>query len=189
VVTTRRRDGALHTHGTVVEVDLFTPAEADAYLTEKFDGGPGRLVGAGELAADLGYLPGALAQAAAYIADQDITCADYRARFADRARTLDEIAPDALPDAYARTVAATLSLSVDAANRLKPVGLAKPLLVLLSLLDPNAIPWSVVVSQATVDYLSQHRDPVPIGEPGVAVDVERAGAALACLTRLHLATV
>src|SRR5262249_19240187 len=103
VVTTRRRDAALHTHGTVLEGDLFTPAEADAYLTEKFDGDPGRLVGAGELAADLGYLPVALAQAAAYIADQNITCADYRARFADRARSLDEIAPDALPDAYART--------------------------------------------------------------------------------------
>src|SRR5215470_1657915 len=73
LVTTRRRDAALHGHGrTVIDVGLFTPDQAVRYLTHKL--APGDLDNqpppeAGELAKDLGYLPLALAQAAAYIRD------------------------------------------------------------------------------------------------------------------------
>jgi NB-ARC domain len=70
VVTTRRRGAALATRGQLVPVDLLTDEEALAYLAAKFAGQPGRLMGASELASDLGHLPVALAQAAAYIADR-----------------------------------------------------------------------------------------------------------------------
>ncbi|SNS13197.1 NB-ARC domain-containing protein [Geodermatophilus pulveris] len=87
LVTTRRRDAALADRGTVIDVGLFTPGEAVAYLTGRLDPGgrcPERLVEAGELAEDLGRLPLALAQAAAYMQDRDLTCAAYRQRLARR---------------------------------------------------------------------------------------------------------
>jgi hypothetical protein len=56
--------------------------------------------------------------------------------------------PGELADDYPRTVAATLALSVTAANRLDPVDLAEPLLTLLSVLDPNAIPATIVITDA-----------------------------------------
>jgi hypothetical protein len=59
-----------------------------------------------ELAADLGHLPLALAQAAAHIADRESSCAAYRHLFADRHRTLAELMPEreALPDDHGTTV-------------------------------------------------------------------------------------
>ncbi|MFB6396785.1 NB-ARC domain-containing protein [Polymorphospora lycopeni] len=84
VVTTRRRDAALQQGRTLIDVDLFTPGEAAAYLAGKLDGAADRLDETDQLAADLGYLPLALAQAATYILDQDLTCAAYRKRLARR---------------------------------------------------------------------------------------------------------
>ena len=68
IVTTRRRDAALTGSGRVmVDVDLFTPAEAEAYLGAKLAARPHLATGAAELAESLDYLPLALAQAAAYL--------------------------------------------------------------------------------------------------------------------------
>jgi len=74
------------------------------------------------LAADLGHLPLALAQAAAFIRDQAIDCAEYRRRLNDRKRPLTNLLPpeDALPDAHRSTVVATWALSIDVADRLSP---------------------------------------------------------------------
>lgn len=70
IVTTRRRDAALATHGNLVPVGLFTRAEAAAYLVEKFADRPDRLgpnhTDASDMATDLGLLPLALGQAAAF---------------------------------------------------------------------------------------------------------------------------
>lgn len=72
LVTTRRRDAALAFGGRPpIEVGLFTDREASAYLTDCL-AGHGRTAPPGQtaaLAADLGYLPLALSQAAAYITD------------------------------------------------------------------------------------------------------------------------
>src|SRR5450755_323515 len=70
LVTTRRRDPAMVGHGrSVVDVAVFTPAEATQFLTRKLDNSPvpGVLNGAQGLAEDLGRLPLALAQAGAVI--------------------------------------------------------------------------------------------------------------------------
>jgi TIR domain-containing protein/NB-ARC domain-containing protein/tetratricopeptide repeat protein len=177
LVTTRRRDDALLRHGQLVEVEQFTADEARAYLAAKFLDHPHRLVQAEELTADLGYLPVALAQAAAYIADRDLTCAQYRQRFA--AHPYAALAPSAWPDSYARSVAVTLSLAVEAADRLDPVGLARPLLTVLSVLDPNGIPLQVITSDAVVTYLQVTAD--------TSVEGDQSRDALTCLTRLNLA--
>ncbi|MEV4510172.1 FxSxx-COOH system tetratricopeptide repeat protein [Dactylosporangium sp. NPDC049525] len=187
MVTTRRTDAALSTHGDVVPIDVFTPAEAHRFLVEKLAGHPSRGTDAdvAGVAADLGYLPLALAQAAAYIVDLGITCEGYRRRFADRRRTMADLAPGSLPDDYRLPVAVSLSLSVDVADALRPVGVARPLLAALSVLDPNGLPVELLSTPAVLEHLAQHRSPA--APAAAAVDGDDARDALAALTRLSLA--
>jgi NB-ARC domain/Tetratricopeptide repeat len=195
LVTTRRRDDALTGHGRrLIEVGLFTPTEATDYLAARLTG-HGRREPVTELAGlahDLGRLPLALAQAAAYLLDLGLEVAGYRRRLADRRRTLAELVPDdsGLPDDQRASLAATWSLSIERADRLRPVGLARPMLELASMLDPNGIPETVLSSQPALAYLATHRtlstsdkDP-PANEQ--AVSSEDAGDALRCLQRLSL---
>ena len=187
IVTTRRNDAALHTHGALIPVDVFTRAEAYAYLHAKLP--QAALDQPDLLAADLGRLPVALAQAAAYIADRAITCGEYRQRFADQRTTLLELSPDALPDDYTRPVAVTLTLSIDAANQLTPQGLARPLLDVLSHLDPNAIPRAIITTPAALSYLTSHRQATADHSRYDPVDQTMSGDAIGCLTRLSLAAI
>jgi hypothetical protein len=116
LVTTRRGDASLIIQGRRrVEVGLFSPDEAGDYLAAKLAGTD--LAEAGELAADVGYLPLALAQAASFILDQGESCAGYRTRLTDRRVRLAWLFPeDALADEYRSTVAATWSISIEAAT-------------------------------------------------------------------------
>ncbi|MFJ6674017.1 tetratricopeptide repeat protein [Actinosynnema sp. NPDC091369] len=175
VVTTRRRDAALvRDDRRVVEVGVFTEAESVAYLTAKLPGHDQLR----ELAGDLGHLPLALAQAAAFIADKPLLAvAGYRARLADRRRTLAQVMPTEreLPDEHRDTVAATWSLSVERADSLRPEGLSRPLLEFISLLDPAGTPVTVLTQANVLAHLG--------------VDAEAVADALACLHRLSLVTV
>ncbi|WP_416901935.1 tetratricopeptide repeat protein [Micromonospora echinospora] len=156
LVTTRRRDAALAAQGRrVVDVGLFTPEEAHQYLREKLGDDSALLDEPEELAADLGHLPLALAQAAAYLLDRGLTCAGYRRRFAERRRKLADLVPEteALPDDQTATIAVTWSLSIDAADRLAPAGQARPLLRLASFLNPNGVPLTVFDAAACGAYL------------------------------------
>ncbi|HEX8864314.1 MAG TPA: tetratricopeptide repeat-containing protein [Lentzea sp.] len=184
VVTTRRRDAALCSDGRrVVEVGLFTKSESRAFLSQRLIARPAQIAGAADLAEELGHLPLALAQAAAYIADRPtLTCASYMARWLDRRRTLPQVLPETggLPDEHRATVATTWSLSVDLADDLHPAGLARPVLELISLLDANGIPEAVLTAATTLAHLSTR--------VGRSVDTEAATDALSCLHRLSLAT-
>ncbi|MFJ7218877.1 NB-ARC domain-containing protein [Amycolatopsis sp. NPDC098790] len=165
VVTTRCRDAALQGHRRrIIEVGLFTPVEAVAYLAEKLsdrasiDAADRDLIG---LADDLGYLPLALAQSAAYLGDKPLlSCADYRVKLADQRTKLREVLPKdrELPDEHERTVAATWSLSIDAANQLHPAGLAGAVLELASVLDPAGIPAAVFATRAAENFLTARLD-------------------------------
>ncbi|HST64370.1 MAG TPA: tetratricopeptide repeat protein [Mycobacteriales bacterium] len=177
VVTTRRRDAALAAGGRrMVPVRLFTPAEAADYLRGKLEPYGELTAGAEELAADLGLLPLALSQAAAYIADRRISCADYRDRLAAQGLAAVIPEPAALPDDQALTLSRIWALSVDRADELSPAGLARPALVLLSVLDPNGVPVLLFGSGPALAYLREFR---PAG-PADGRD------ALACLDRLSL---
>jgi len=142
VVTTRRRDAALGREDRhVIEVDVFTEEVSLAYLTAKL---PGHAATESDreqlkaLAVDLGHLPLALAQAAAFVADNPLMfVSDYRKRLTDR-KTLAQAMPDdsSLPDEHQATVAATWSLSIERANTLTPQGCGRPLLEVISVLDP-----------------------------------------------------
>jgi hypothetical protein len=188
IVTTRRRDASLTGGGrTMIDVDVYTVEEAEAYLQQRL--GPqldqlpeGALEQAGDLAADLGRLPLGLAQAAAVIIDQAISCAEYRSWFADRARSLEELfPPDAEADGYTKTVAATWALAIDAANQIKPVGLAEPMAHLVAVLDPAGAPEAVYTSQTARSYLARR---IELDE----VSVDSARGALRALRRLSLIT-
>jgi DNA-binding XRE family transcriptional regulator len=205
VLTTQRRDRSLRGQDRlVVEVGLFTPEEAVAYLISKLGGDEHRLEQAAELAEDLGFLPLALSQAAAYIDDHQLTCAEYRTRFASQQRTCAQLfPPDALPDDYPHTVAATVSLAIKRADKLDPAGLARPALQLAAMLDPNGIPEAVFATNASRAYLAAHRTPNPFPpDPRSAEDgrspahdtLEVSGedaidAFSSCLGRLSLVTM
>ncbi len=141
----------------MVDIRLFTDEEARAYLTERLDRHrtrSERLTEADELIADLDRLPLALAQAASYMLDRDLTCAQYRQRLAKR--RLELVFPaDAPADEYAQTVAVAWSLSLEVASDLPPRGLALPVMSMASVLSPNGIPTDLFSAPAALAFLTQ----------------------------------
>jgi tetratricopeptide (TPR) repeat protein len=190
IITTRRADAALLGEGRrMVEVGVFTPAEAATFVRERLADAPSLADDIDGVADDLGRLPLALSHAAAFMADRRMTCAEYRGAFADRERHLADLFPEAeaLPDQYERTIAVTWSLSVDAADALTPVGLARPLLQLASVLDPDGIPAGAFTAQAVLNWLPYARvgnDVIQARWQEIGPDLARQG--LHCLRRLSL---
>ena len=158
VVTTRRRGAALTGPGRRrVDVGVFTPGEAAAFLHQVLAerGHPAQPPEQVEaLAAELGFLPLALAQAAAYITNEDIGVQRYRDLLA--ASLLHEVVPEEgeLPDDHQRIISATWELSIDQADVARPAGLARPVLQLASVLDPAGIPQAVLSSPPALDHLA-----------------------------------
>jgi tetratricopeptide (TPR) repeat protein len=179
LVTTRQPGTAVGAaHARVVPVGVFSPRESLSYLSTRLHDDPDQWIGALDLAADLGYLPIALAQAGALMAEAGLDCREYRDRFAERISRL----AGGQADAYPSIVAATWSLSVEVAEQLPLGDLARPVLALLSMLDANGVPGAVLTSQATLSYLSRFRD-------GPAVDEAQARAAVYNLARTGLVSV
>ncbi|WP_158299759.1 NB-ARC domain-containing protein [Glycomyces paridis] len=201
IITTRRRDAALDTYGGIrINVDLFTPEEALNYLQNRLAGDRSLLVEAEALARDLGNLPLALAQAAAYILDQPgMTRARYRELLTDRTVALAELSPEVFPDGYQRAVAATWSLSIELADRahpgqtsesgtsVYPRGLARALLQIASLTDPASSPANLFTTQPVRDFVSvfgqRRQDPETTRS---SVSKREVLAAIGRLHRLHL---
>ncbi|MGW7529282.1 tetratricopeptide repeat protein [Streptomyces sp. NPDC054783] len=181
LATTRRKDAALTGDGRrLITVGLFTPDQALAYLTRALAAHglaePEQQLAA--LADELGHLPLALSQAAAYLIDTGLGCSAYLDLLADRTRTLADAAPDALPDDQHHTVAAAWSLSIDRADTLRPPGLARPLLQLAALLNAGGIPKTVLASPPVLAHLTQ--------AAGSDVTPEEVNLALSALRRLSL---
>jgi hypothetical protein len=186
VVTTRLRGSALTGSGRyLVPVDVFTPAEAAAYLKARLTDHPELADDVDGLANALYHLPLALAHATAYLIDEDIACTEYQRRLDARGHRLDELAPptDELPDDYTRTVAATVSLSVQAADQTRPIGLATPLLRLASVLNPTGIPESVFATTAARNWLAY------TAADAASLDATTIRSGLRLLHRLNLITV
>ncbi|RKT79220.1 tetratricopeptide (TPR) repeat protein [Terracoccus luteus] len=186
VVTTRRRDASLSGGGRVmIDVGVYTNQEARGYLVDRLTPMGDRLPGdvlaeADALADDLGRLPLGLAHAAAVIIDQGVGCAQYRRWFADRSRALEELFPaDADADGYAKTVATTWALAVEAADRMEPRGLASPMAALVAVFDPAGAPETVFTSKPARDWLTARTS-----RGDVTRDVARG--ALRALDRLSL---
>jgi len=200
LATTRRHDAVLAGSGQVlIDVDVYTPAESQAYLTDRLTTAGARLLDgrAGELAGELGHLPLALCHAAAYLIDQQISCATYLDRYVSGRDRLDDLMPaSADADGYGRTVGATLLLALDAADAREPAGLACPAIRLAGVLDPAGHPAALWTTEAVTSYLAQYRtgpdrraDPEPSpGSAPEAVTSAQAREALVLLHRYGLAT-
>ncbi|MEV0962488.1 tetratricopeptide repeat protein [Streptomyces sp. NPDC059017] len=182
LATTRRRDALLSGGGrTVIEVDAYAPTEALSYLRDRFTGARmAHLMDqrADEVVRQLGRLPLALAQAAAYMINEDVPCARYLQLFTDRQYCLDDLLPDT--EYYGRQISAALLLTLDAAQRCDPVGLAVPAIRLAAYLDPVGHPESLWTGAAVTAYLTHHH--------AVTVSADQARAVLRLLHRYGLVT-
>lgn len=145
IITTTQR--AFANVGELVDVELFTPSEAAAYLTERV--GPG--AGSAELAAELGHLPLALAQAATLMRERRWSYGEYCARLRDM--DVAEALPRMTGDPYPRGAAEAITLSLNQAARAIPR--SERLIALLSVLSPDGV---------TVDLLSRLLKDSDVGE-------------------------
>jgi len=132
-----------------VEVDVLARAESVAILTS-------RVIGltdadAGRLAAELGDLPLAIAQAAEYLAETGMPAADYLTLLRTRAG---QILDQGRPVSYPRSLAAATQLAADKLARDDPA--AAELADLCAFLAPEPVP---------VDLLTGAADQLP---PGLA---------------------
>jgi len=149
VLATTRQRKALAAGRTRIDVDVFTEAEAHAYLHQRAPGLPDHpgtcsdcQCPAASIADRLGRLPLALSHAAAYLDNnRDTTPAAYARMLAEPGRMLAEVLPGDGADGYARAVHTTMLINLDAvqAQEARP-GLARAILDTVARLDPNGSP-------------------------------------------------
>jgi tetratricopeptide (TPR) repeat protein len=157
VATTRLRESELgRSPGadvTAHSVAGFSRREALGYLNGRLTSFPDQRIEALDLAEDLGGLPIALAQAGAVVITHDMTCREYRVKYAKRLSTITDTVIDGCP----APLLATWSLAVEHAHELAPAGLSWPALVFASAFDTNGIPAAVLTSPSACGYIAgQH---------------------------------
>jgi tetratricopeptide (TPR) repeat protein len=181
ITSTRRSMSGL---GISVPVGVFTESEALSYLAERTGRGDTR--DAGEVAAELGYLPLALAQAAAVIAAQQLSYPAYLARL--RAIPVGQYLQRPEDDPYPDAVAATIVVSFGDACARDATGLARFLMTLIALLSPAGVPRTLLHAAARAGASHETRrgrqDEEQAGRCGPA----EADAALAHLAGASLLT-
>ncbi|MEU9613431.1 tetratricopeptide repeat protein [Streptomyces sp. NPDC048209] len=165
LATSRREDAQLSGQGrALIRVDLYTDSEARAFLQRRLtDAGHAHLhdpVQAGEIVAELGHLPLALGHAAAYLINKRCSMADYLTLLRDATSRLTDLLPSSADtEGYGRPVTASLLLSLDAVEDADSSRLARPLLLLASLMDPLGHPAMVWTTPEALDHLRTARPP------------------------------
>ena len=129
-----------------IELPVLTPDEAPAFLLKRTDRegllDPAEQAAARTLAGELGYLPLALEQAAAYMVEHEEAFSVYLAAYrALRLKLLDAMGP--VTGEYPETVRTTWERSFAAVAAAWPASIA--LLRLSSFLAPDAIPYELIV--------------------------------------------
>jgi tetratricopeptide (TPR) repeat protein len=157
VITTRLSAAAfgVGTHAAagglrIAPVGGFSRREALSYLNSRLTEYADQRIEALDLAEDLAGLPLGLAQAAAVMNANRLSCQEYRAQFGERraymsGRPVEGVSP---------TVLATWSLAAECAHQLVPAGLAWPALALTAVLDPHGIPGAVLTSPAACGFIA-----------------------------------
>ncbi|MFX4293645.1 NB-ARC domain-containing protein, partial [Streptomyces bohaiensis] len=185
LATTRLKDDARLTGGgrTRITVDVYAPGEALAYLHQRLTADHHHLYdeqSAKDVITELGRLPLALGFAAAYMIQQDATCAEYLHHLTSQQL------PGALPEwadaeNYGRPVAAALLLNLHAAIDAGPNRIVEPALQLTALLDPDGHPLELWTTQPIRDLLTVFRGP-----DGAPVSEQEARDAVTVLHRYGL---
>ena len=163
----------------IAPVGGFSRREVLAYLSARLTDYPDQRADALDLGADLDGLPLGLAQAAAVMTVDRVSCREYRARFGERREHMSALRVDGVSPA----VLATWSLAAESAHQLPPVGVAWPALALAAMLDPDGIPGAVLTSPAGCSYIA--------GRPsaGEAADQTLVHAAVTNLARVGLISI
>ncbi|MEV8595887.1 FxSxx-COOH system tetratricopeptide repeat protein [Streptomyces sp. NPDC052012] len=162
LATTRLKDARLTGNGrTRVDIDVYTPDEATAYLRARLtDDDTGHLLDGHvpSLVEALGRLPLALSHAAAYMINEELTCGAYLRLLTNRRTRLEQLLPEtADTEGYGRQITTTLLLTLDAVRSADPTGLALLVLRLSAHLDPSGHPHALWATPPLLDYLSTHR--------------------------------
>ena len=155
----------------IVPVGGFSRREALSYLSAGLADYADQRIEALDLGEDLDGLPIALAQAAAVINANRLSCQEYRTQLRERrdhmsGRPVNGVSP---------AVLATWSLAAECADQLAPAGLAWPALALAAVLDPDGIPGAVLTSPAACGFI--------VGRPSGATGTDQA-MARAAITNL-----
>ena len=163
----------------IAPVGGFSRREVLAYLGARLTDYPDQRADALDLGEDLGGLPLGLAQAAAVMTVDRLSCREYRGRFGERREHMSAMRIDGVSPA----VLATWSLAAECAHQLPPAGVAWPALALAAMLDPDGIPGAVLTSPAGCGYIA--------GRPsaGEAADQRMVHAAMTNLARVGLVSV
>jgi tetratricopeptide (TPR) repeat protein len=163
VVVTSTAEGALAL-GRHTPVAVFSAAESLDFLAERTRRDDA--AGAKLLAAELGHLPLALAQAAAVIRARRLSYQVYLSRL--RAYPARQYLPPAKGDPYPRGVAESILLSIDTATATDGTGMCQDLLGVISLLSPDGVARDLL-------YLGETEDAFGVG----AETIDEALASLA----------
>jgi tetratricopeptide (TPR) repeat protein len=163
----------------IARVGGFSRREVLAYLSARLTDFPDQRAEALELGADLDGLPLALAQAAAVMTLNRLSCREYRGRLGERRQHMSAIWVDGVSPA----VLATWSLAAESAHELPPAGAAWPALALAAMLDSHGIPGAVLTSPAGCSYVA--------GRPSTAdvADQTLVRAAMTNLARAGLVSI
>ncbi|MFF5768909.1 tetratricopeptide repeat protein [Streptomyces californicus] len=126
------------------------------------------------------YVERAAVVGAAGVQEMPVSSSEYLDLFTDSTRRLDDLMPrGADTERYGREVAAALLLSLDAAQKSVPVGLAAPALRLAAVLDPAGHPRTLWASASLDVHMRAHRGEQAVSGPAPA------GAARSALRLLH----
>ena len=153
VTSTRQSAGTL---GIPVAVDVFSEPEALALLAERT--GLDDAAGGHELAAELGFLPLGLAQAAALIARERLSYATYLGRL--RALPVAGYLRRAEGDAYPYRLAEAIELSLAAVEAGDRSGVCGRLMGLVAVLAESGVPRSLLHLAAEAVALGEGVGPV-----------------------------
>ncbi len=163
--------------GVGVAVDVFSADEAVVFLTERTGSTDTR--GARMLAAELGYLPLALAQAAAVIAAQRVDYVTYLDRL--RAMPAEDLLEAVQAGQYPRSAATAILLSLDGIRATDETGLCTAVMQLLAVLSPAGV-------RRTLLYEAARQGAVSGGSQVGAVSAEMVDRAVARLAGISLLT-
>ena len=147
IVTSSRRSAA--GLGRPVPVDVFTEDEALAFLAERT--GRDDVAGARELAAELGFLPLGLAQAAALIAREHLSYGTYLRRL--RSLPMAGYLGRAEGDAYPYRLVEAIELSLRATEDRDPSGVCGRLMGLVAVLAETGVPRQLLHLAAAAGVL------------------------------------
>ena len=126
--------------GTAVRVGVFTEDEALSFLADRT--GQASTSQAREVADELGFLPLALAQAAAVIAAQQLDYGTYLSRL--RSLRVDQYLSPSEGEPYPQGVAEAVLLSLDAVAVDDGTGLSGPVMDVVSLLSTAGVPRALL---------------------------------------------